>query len=358
MNKISSTPTRLVAFICIDLALIFNCHFALADTAGKLKIALPDLGEPNPSNGFDYDISRTGGRATYKTSILNSKISLNPEYALNSGFNLGATAGAKVSDKIAFGFVPSIAPNKRELMFNTGVDLIDNQRLIYSVSELHQKPDFSPVGTTAKYSTQFSHAFSYKYLIPNLPGSSLDLDAYVSDMEAKKFNPVDDISGNPNPLNQAGGKMDGFKGQLSLNPTTDSNLKLGLRRERQKLLTNPDYSSQYLANAEWSKNLNSNLYFSAGVDLQNTQESYKLGLVQLMAKRNQKVGLNLMTVRNENNISNDNFVQITYSYKFGGLFSSPLNPSRSAPNKLGWPNALSDKVTTRSSFIPANIPTY
>lgn len=360
INKISCNSMKLIALICTNLALIFNCHSALADTSNKLNITLPDLGEPSlGSNNFDYNFDKTGGRASYKTEILNSKFSINPGYNLSSGINLGATAGTKITDRLALGFVPSINPNKRELLFNTGVDLQDNQRLIYSVSQLHQKLNFSSIsGTTEKYSTQFSHAISYKYLIPNSSNSSLDLDTYVSDLEAQKLNRLDDISITTNPLTNAGGKMDGVRGQLSINPTTDSNLKFALSRERLRFLANPDYSTQYLANVEWNKNLNSNLYFNAGVDLQNAQESYKLGLVQLMSQRNQKVGLNLIAIRNENIISNDNLVQITYSYKFGGLFSNPLTASRNTSNKSGWSNALSDKVTSRPSFIPVNIPTY
>lgn len=345
---------RWVALICIDLALIFNCNLTLADTSSKLNITLPDLGEPSSLyNSFDYNIDRTGGRASYKTELLNSKFSINPGYNLSSGVNLGATAGTKLSDKLAFGFVPSLDPNKRELLFNTGIDVKDNQRLIYSVSQLHQKPNFPPIsGMTEKYSNQISRAVSYKYLIPDSSNSSLDIDAYVSDLEARNTFTT------ANTLTQAEGRMDGFRGRLSVNPTTDSNLKFALSRERLKFVTNPDYSTQYLANVEWNKNLNSNLYFNAGVDLQDAQESYKLGLVQLMAKRNQKVGLNLMAVRSENNISNDNLVQITYSYKFGGLFSNPLMPSHNVSNTFGGLNTLSDKVTSRSSFIPMNIPTY
>lgn len=357
MNKISSTLVRLIAGTCIDLLLIFNCHSALADNSGKLNIALPDLGEPSfLSNSFDYNINNVGGKASYKTTILNSKLSINPGYNMYSGVNLGATAGTKISDKLAFGFVPTIESNRRELLFNTGVDLEDNQRLIYSVSQLHQKSNFSIPGINEKYSSQLSHAVSYKYLIPSASHSSLDFDAYVSDLEAQKLR-FGDTSTATN-LTQAQGKMDGLRGQLSINPTTDSNLKFALRRERLKFLTNPDYSTQYLANVEWSKNLNSNLYFNAGYDLQDSQESYKLGLVQLMSKRRERVGLNLMTIRNENNIPNDNLVQITYSYKFGGLFSSPLNPASNPSNNFGRLNALSEKVTTRSSFLPVNIPTY
>lgn len=360
IDKISCQSTKTLALICLGLALVFNCNSTLADSANKLNITLPDLGEPSSVyNSFDYNINKTGGSASYKTELLNSRFSINPGYNLSSGINLGATAGTKISDKLAIGFVPSVDPNKRELLFNTGVDLKDNQRLIYSVSQLHQKLNLSSVsGTTDKYSSQFSHAFSYKYLFQNSSDSSFGLDTYVSEPEAQKPNRLDQTSLITNPLAQAGGKMDGVRGQLSVKPTSDSNLKFGLSRERLKFVTNSDYSTQYLANVEWDKSVNSNLYFNAGVDLQDTQESYKLGLVQLMSKRNQKVGLNLMAVRNENNLANDNLVQITYSYKFGGLFSNPLVPSRYAKNQSGWSNALSDKVTTRPTFIPVNIPTY
>lgn len=350
---------RLIAFICVDFMLIFNCNLALAETSNQINLALPDLGQAGVSNGFDYNFDKTGGKASYKSTILNTKFSINPEYNMNSGFNLGATAGTNIFDKLAIGFVPRLEQNKRELLLNTGVDLEDNQRFIYSVSQLHQKPNFTSIaGAPEKYATQFSHALSYKYLLPHSSGSSLDIDAYESSIEAQKLNRYDDTSITTNPQTQANGKMDGFRGQLSINPTADSKLKLALSRERLRFLANPEYSTQYIANVEWNKYLNNNLYFNAGFDLLDSRESYKLGLVQLMSKRSQKVGVNLMTVRSENNIANDNLVQITYSYKFGGGFSNPLSPSPNASNKLEWPNALSDKVISRSSFIPVNIPTY
>lgn len=368
--KINTHLIKPLTSISISFILSLNADLTSAATLYNYKNALPDLGQPTIlAKAFNYDINQDGGGLVYKTAVLKSKFILTPEYYLNSGFNLGASASARLSNKLALGFVSNDKSNKNELLINVGIDLSDSHRLIYSLSQLRQKQNFSLIsGATEKYMTQYSHAFRYKYLFSNLPDSNLKINGYLTNSQRQDFNnknTFEDISDSTNFLygiqNLAGVRMTGLRGQLSIHPSASSKLKLALSSERLefKLPTNDYNFTRNVANVKWSQSLNSNIYLNAGFNLNDSQKRYKLGLVHLMPKRHQKIGLNIVSIYNFGNCPDDKLIQVNYSYKFGGHFSSPLNiNSYNSIKKVRWANDLEDKVVARSSFIPTNVPTF
>jgi outer membrane usher protein FimD/PapC len=96
----------------------------------------------------------------------------------------------------------------------------------------------------------------------------------------------------------------------------------------------------------------------AGFQQDDNQKRYKLGFEHLISNRQQKLGLNLVSVHNMSAMPDDKQIQISYSYKFGEKYSNPAIDWSTNTKNLKWTTSLEDKVVSRSSFIPSSVPTY
>jgi hypothetical protein len=367
-QKICEFLIKLLTKSFFSFIFIFNYQILSAASLNDFN-ALPDLGQPiNKAKALNFDINEYGGSLVYKKNILNNKLSLNPEYLLNSGFNLGASLSYKLSDKLALGFVSNGMSGKNEFLINAGIKLSDNQRLIFTVGQLRQKFNLAMLsGIPDKYITQYSHAFSYKYLLPSLLDSSLKFNGYISDSQSQKFNFLSNTAETAELSNflhengmVVGSKMMGFRSQLLIHPSPYSQIKMAISNERieYKIPMDNHCLTQYVSNIKWSQSLNSSLYLKAGFQQDDNQKRYKLGFEHLISNRQQKLGLNLVSVHNMSAMPDDKQIQISYSYKFGEKYSNPAIDWSTNTKNLKWTTSLEDKVVSRSSFIPSSVPTY
>ena len=363
--------------------------FGFAQSADE--ISLPDLGEPAlNSASVQPNISAQGAGFTYQDNSNGKRITLTPQYTQENGTAIGGSFAGPLAKNMAVGVLLSVGSDKNEWLLNTGFDLSSNQRFIFSVGQLRQKPDFSfSSGVQKAKIRQDNLAVNYQYYLAKHFLNAAEINAYISDTHSVNLSDKTYYTDTASlyelwtdPRRIAGGRVSGVQGRLVFTPTSKSNLKLGLGAERLEydLLSGQDRTTRATGSAEFNHRLDHGIDFRASVNAGAAQSRYALGLGKSF-KEGAQLGIDVATVQGRDNTFNDQQVMLSYTQSLGGgaglaldskhptlntrsnhldASGAPINPpvlntAATEADATPWTSSLVDQVSRRPSVLPAQV---
>jgi len=324
---------------------------------------LPDLGRPNERPSTLTPNSHGG--ITLDNRFDGKRLVVSPEYSNQTGLSLGGAFAFPLGDSSAGGLIFTAGSENKELLFNAGFQMGDTQRLILTFGQQQQHLDFGFLSGSEKTAmTQTSGAASYQIRLGEGLLNSAEINAYLADTPSRdladKTYAVDTATLYElwnDSRRVAGGRVTGLQGRLAFTPASGSALKLGAGGERQEYdyLTGKQSTTRATGSAEWSQQLAGDYRIKAGADAA-IQNRYTLGLEHPFGSGG-LFGVNLIGIRGKDGAPDDNRINLSWSYNFGG--STRAIPGNSTNSHGGnaapaW-GSLLDQVAQRPSFLPAQV---
>ncbi len=356
----------------------FLAFSAYASAAGPTQDQLPDLGQPAAASGsLKPNINAQGGSLTWQDTLGGARLKLTPEYSKQTGFALGGSIAAPLTEHSAVGILLTAGGDKKEILLNAGIDFAARQRLIFTLGQLRQTLDFNfRSGVAQAEVRQNSGAVSYQYLLGYGLFNTFEVNGYLADTNSRNLSDQTYTTDTAtlfelwnDPRRIAGGRVTGLQGKLVLAPMPGGTLKLGLGAERLQydLLTGHDTNTRATGSAEWNQRLDNGFNFKASANAAAAQNRYSVGLGRNIDHG--QLGLDLTAIRGRDNAPDDNLIQVSYTYNFGagstgtGRLGSnsgdalPMNTAAlAAPTPTAdWSRNLLDQVTQRPSYIPSQV---
>lgn len=316
---------------------------------------------PPPSNLLTA-LGASGHSTTLDNTFDGKRLLLSPEYSDQTGLSLGGAFAFPLGDTAAAGIVVTAGSKKKELLLNTGVELGNTQRVVFTLGQLRQYLSIGfASGAEKTEMTQTSGAVSYQHFLgqgllnsyevngylANTPSRDLDDKTYARDT-ATLYELWND------PRRVAGGRVTGLQGRLMLSPFSGSTLKLGGGGERLEYdyLTGKQGISRPTASVEWNQQLAAGLSLKAGADRAAAQDRYSLGIEHDYGG-GWKLGLGTTTIRGRDGAPEDRQIKLTLSVDFSGKSSrSNFGTGHSAAPTWG---KLLDQVAVRPAFLPSQV---
>jgi hypothetical protein len=364
---------------------------AYASAAGTTQDQLPDLGQPAATSGsLQPNINAQGGSLTWQDTLGGARLKLTPEFSKQTGFALGGSIAAPLTAHSAVGILLTAGGDKKEILFNAGIDFAARQRLIFTLGQLRQTLDFNfRSGVAQAEVTQNSGAVSYQYLLGYGLLNTFEVNGYLANTNSRDLADKTYTTDTAtlyelwnDPRRIAGGRVTGLQGKLVLAPMPGGTLKFGLGAERLQydLFTGHDTNTRATGSAEWNQRLVNGFNFKAAANAAAAQNRYSVGLGRSI--NNGQLGLDLTAIRGRDNAPDDNLIQVSYSYNFGGgglspysamphtgytdrsldrtLDRSPYEAQRNTGDltptpTAAWSNNLLDQVAQRPSYIPSQV---
>ena len=345
---------------------------------------LPDLGAPVDHTTLQPNIDAQGAGLTYHDTIDNKQFSLVPQYTKLNGLVVNSGMAVPLSEDMAMGFLLTAGSTKNEWLINTGLNMSEHQRVIFTLGQLRQKLDFAfTSGTQKAQMTQDNGALSYQYFLGRDWINATELNAYTSNTSSISLGDKTYYTDTStlyelwnDPRRIAGARVSGVQSKLVLTPTTSTNLKLGFGGERltYDYLSGKSTTTRATGSTELSQRLNDDVSLRATAITAAAQNRYSAGVANRFAGGS--LGLDVITIRGRDGTFNDNQLLLNYTHNFGGTPNSVAAPAlgahhssatdpavaneqpantQSLSSKPTWASPLLDQVALRPSFLPAQV---
>lgn len=345
---------------------------------------LPDLGAPVDHTKLQPNIDAQGAGLTYHDTIDNKQFSLVPQYTKLNGLVVNSSVAVPLSEDMAMGFLLTAGSTKNEWLINTGLNMSEHQRVIFTLGQLRQKLDFAfTSGTQKAQMTQDNGALSYQYFLGRDWINATELNAYTSNTSSISLGDKTYYTDTStlyelwnDPRRIAGARVSGVQSKLVLTPTTSTNLKLGFGGERltYDYLSGKSTTTRATGSTELSQRLNDDVSLRATAITAAAQNRYSAGVANHFAGGS--LGLDIITIRGRDGTFNDNQLFLNYTHNFGGTPNSVAAPALGArhssatdpaaaseqpantqalSSKPTWASPLLDQVALRPSFLPAQV---
>ncbi len=350
---------------------------------------LPDLGAPVDHTTLQPNIDAQGAGLTYHDTIDNKQFSLVPQYTKLNGLVVNSSVAVPLSQDMAMGFLLTAGSTKNEWLINTGLNMSEHQRVIFTLGQLRQKLDFAfTSGTQKAQMTQDNGALSYQYFLGRDWINATELNAYTSNTSSISLGDKTYYTDTStlyelwnDPRRIAGARVSGVQSKLVLTPTTSTNLKLGFGGERltYDYLSGKSTTTRATGSTELNQRLNDDVSLRATAITAAAQNRYSAGVANHFAGGS--LGLDVITIRGRDGTFNDNQLLLNYTHNFGSTPNSVAAPalgarhssatdpavaseqpantqassSKPASTKSTWASPLLDQVALRPSFLPAQV---
>ena len=345
---------------------------------------LPDLGAPVDHTTLQPNIDAQGAGLTYHDTIDNKQFSLVPQYTKLNGMVVNSSVAVPLSEDVAMGFLLTAGSTKNEWLINTGLNMSEHQRVIFTLGQLRQKLDFSfTSGTQKAQMTQDNGALSYQYFLGRDWINATELNAYTSNTSSISLGDKTYYTDTStlyelwnDPRRIAGARVSGVQSKLVLTPTTSTNLKLGFGGERltYDYLSGKSTTTRATGSTELNQRLNDDVSLRATAITAAAQNRYSAGVANHFAGGS--LGLDVITIRGRDGTFNDNQLLLNYTHNFGSTPNSVATPAlgarhsgatdpavaseqpantQASGSKSTWASPLLDQVALRPSFLPAQV---
>ncbi len=345
---------------------------------------LPDLGAPVDHTTLQPNIDAQGAGLTYHDTIDNKQFSLVPQYTKLNGMVVNSSVAVPLSQDTAMGFLLTAGSTKNEWLINTGLNMSEHQRVIFTLGQLRQKLDFAfTSGTQKAQMTQDNGALSYQYFLGRDWINATELNAYTSNTSSISLGDKTYYTDTStlyelwnDPRRIAGARVSGVQSKLVLTPTTSTNLKLGFGGERltYDYLSGKSTTTRATGSTELNQRLNDDVSLRATAITAAAQNRYSAGVANHFAGGS--LGLDVITIRGRDGTFNDNQLLLNYTHNFGSTPSSVAAPAlgmrhssatdpavaseqpantQASGSKPTWASPLLDQVALRPSFLPAQV---
>ncbi len=302
---------------------------------------------------------------------------------------VNSSVAVPLSEDMAMGFLLTAGSTKNEWLINTGLNMSEHQRVIFTLGQLRQKLDFAfTSGTQKAQMTQDNGALSYQYFLGRDWINATELNAYTSNTSSISLGDKTYYTDTStlyelwnDPRRIAGARVSGVQSKLVLTPTTSTNLKLGFGGERltYDYLSGKSTTTRATGSTELSQRLNDDVSLRATAITAAAQNRYSAGVANHFAGGS--LGLDVITIRGRDGTFNDNQLLLNYTHNFGSTPNSVAAPalgmrhlsatdptvaseqpantqassSKPASTKPTWASPLLDQVALRPSFLPAQV---
>ncbi len=345
---------------------------------------LPDLGAPVDHTTLQPNIDAQGAGLTYHDTIDNKQFSLVPQYTKLNGMVVNSSVAVPLSEDMAMGFLLTAGSTKNEWLINTGLNMSEHQRVIFTLGQLRQKLDFAfTSGTQKAQMTQDNGALSYQYFLGRDWINATELNAYTSNTSSISLGDKTYYTDTStlyelwnDPRRIAGARVSGVQSKLVLTPTTSTNLKLGFGGERltYDYLSGKSTTTRATGSTELNQRLNDDVSLRATAITAAAQNRYSAGVANHFAGGS--LGLDVITIRGRDGTFNDNQLLLNYTHNFGSTPNSVAAPAlgmrhlsatdptaaseqpantQASSSKPTWASPLLDQVALRPSFLPAQV---
>lgn len=273
--------------------------------------------------------------------------------------SLGGVFAFPLGDSAAGGLLVTAGNQKKELLFNTGFQVGDAQRVILTLGQMRQYLNIGFISGSEKTEmTQNSGAVSYQFRLKQGVLNGAEINGYLANTPSRDL--VDKTYARDtatfyelwnDPRRVAGGRVTGLQGRLVFTPLPGSTFKLGAGGERLEndYFTGKQSTTRATGSAEWLQCLAGDYQIKAGADAA-VQRRYTLGMERSLGDSG-LFGASFAAIRGLNGAPNDNQIKLTWSYALDGKRATSGSCGSAAQV---W-GSLLDEVAKRPTFLPSQV---
>ena len=320
---------------------------------------LPNLGQPSENPGT-LNVGPNG--ATFDNRFDGKRLVISPEYGNQGNFSLGGAFALPLGENAAGGVVVSAGSQKKELLFNLGLQMGDTQRFIFNLGQMRQSLGFGFISGLEKVEmTQNNAAASYQFRLMQGALNSAEINAYYAntpsrDLADKRYarDTATFYELWNDPRRVAGGRVTGLQGRLAFTPLTGSTLKLGAGGEQLEYdyLTGKQRTTRATGSVEWIQQFAGGIKLNAGADVA-VQNRYTLGMESPLGDGWQ-FGVNFISLHGRNGAPGDKRLNLVLKYDFDGKSAAGSRHHAAGNGTAAW-GSLIDEVTKRPAYLPAQV---
>ncbi|MDO8349852.1 MAG: hypothetical protein Q7S94_01730, partial [Gallionella sp.] len=320
-----------------------------------LSNTLPNLGQPSETPAT-LNVGPNG--ATLDNRFDGKRLVISPEYGNQGNFSLGGAFALPLSDYAAGGVVLNAGNQKKELLFNLGLQVSEAQRFIFNLGQMRQSLGFGFISGLEKVEmTQNNAAVSYQFRLMQGALNSAEINGYYANTPSRDLTDKTYARDTAtfyelwnDPRRVAGGRVTGLQGRLAFTPLMGSTLKLGAGGEQldYDYLTGKQRTSRATGSVEWIQQLAGGVKLNAGADAA-VQNRYTLGLESPFGD-GWLFGVNFISLHGRDGAPSDKRLNLIWKYDFSGKHAAGSKPSGAA----AW-GSLIDEVAKRPAYLPAQV---
>ena len=268
-----------------------------------------------------------------------------PTYSELFGLGVRGAVGGYVNEDFALGVIIDYAEHREEYLANAGVQLNDSLRMIGTVGLLKESEEFA-LGDGREDVRQLQYGLSLKGSYDAGIVRGFELNAYHTNAKSDTGNVET-------------GELTGLQAMAQLQPSANSNLRLGAGYERAEWdggEVNEGFTLQAIGSQKFSNVLS--LDYSAKFG--QTENAYGLGFTYDLSTpdvQSTKLAVSFDKIDGRNGISDDTRVAVTWTV---GLGAGATGSSDATMSSMGGLSTLARKdllaeVMTRPSFLPKRV---
>jgi hypothetical protein len=313
------------------IALMSTCAAALASTAAAET--------PAPSvQSILSTMGTAGGSETVQWQIA-------PTYSELFGLGVRGAVGGYVNEDFALGVIVDYSKHRQEYLANAGVQLNDSLRIIGTVGLLKESEEFT-LGQGREDVRQLQYGLSLKGSYDAGIVRGFELNAYHTNASSKS-------------ANVETGELTGLQLMTQLQPSANSNLRLGAGYERAEWdggETNKGFTLQAIG----SQKLSDVLFIDYNAKAGQTENAFGLGLTYDMSTpdvQNSKLAITLDRINGRKGVSDDTRVALTWTVGLGAPASRSSGTTMSSMGRMSTiaRQDLLAEVMTRPAFLPKRV---
>ena len=268
-----------------------------------------------------------------------------PTYSELFGLGVRGAVGGYINEDFALGVIIDYAKHREEYLANAGVRLNESLRIIGTVGLLNESEEFT-LGEGREDVRQLQYGLSLKGSYDAGIVRGYEINAYHTNASSDTGNVET-------------GELTGLQLMTQLQPSANSNLRLGAGYERAEWdggETNEGFTVQAIGSQKLANVLSIDYSARSG----QTESAFGLGLTYDLSTPNvqsSKLAISLDRINGRNGISDDTRVAVTWTVGLGAPASRSIDTtmsSRGGMSTLARQDLLAE-VMTRPAFLPKRV---
>lgn len=268
-----------------------------------------------------------------------------PTYSDLFGLGVRGSVGGYVNEDFALGVIVDYSKHREEYLANAGVQLNESLRIIGTVGLLKESEEFT-LGAGREDVRQLQYGLSVKGSYDAGIVRGYEINAYHTNASSDTGNVET-------------GELTGLQLMTQLQPSANSNLRLGAGYERAEWdggETNEGFTVQAIGSQKLSDVLSIDYSARSG----QTESAFGLGLTHDLSTpdlQSSKLAISLDRINGRNGISDDTRVALTWTVGLGAPASRSSDTTLSSMGRMSTlaRRDLLAEVMTRPAFLPHRV---